>query len=154
MRNRIVGCVFAIVLFAMSILQVSASGIYGNEEADVIYLDNGDYIAITIEEYDCRSTQTKSGNKKYSYTDSSGSVLWVITLNGTFTYTGTSATCTSSSVNVTINDSNWYTVSKTAGKTGNTAIADVTMGKKLLGITISKKDYHLTLTCSASGTLS
>jgi len=56
-------------------------------------------------------------------------------------------------VSVTINDGNWYTVSKTAGKTGNTAIADVTMGKKLLGITISKKDYHLTLTCSASGTL-
>lgn len=138
------------VLFPQYVLAVETT----DNSAEIIALENGDYIVVTTEEYNTRASQTKSANRKYSYTTSSGEVSWVITLYGTFTYNGTTSTCTASSVDVTVNASNWYLVSKAASKSGNTATADVTMGKKLLGITIAKEDYTLSLTCDKNGNLS
>jgi len=145
--------ILVIALLVFTIPQEASAASCLLQESDVIYLEDG-YIVVTTKEVELRASNTKSGTRYYTYNDNNGNVVWEIALTGVFTYTGTSATCTSSSVNVTINNNNWYTVSKTAGKSGNTATADVTMGKKLLGITISKTDYRLTLTCSPTGTLS
>ena len=67
---------------------------------------------------------------------------------------GSKATCTSSSIDVTIYDSEWYVIVKSAGKSENIARGSVTIGKKLLGVTVSQHPVSLTLTCDANGNLS
>ena len=124
------------------------------EADDTIYFEDGSYITITTIEFETRASGSKSAQRNYSYTTSNGDVCWKATLTGSFTYNGTSATCTSSSCDVTIYESAYYVVSKSAGKSGNTATATVTMGRKLLGITISKDTYNLSLSCDANGNLS
>ena len=135
-------------------LPVQAFAAETAETSSVIYLENGDYITITIQEIEGRASGTTSGHKDLTYTASSGTVCWKATLSGTFTYTGTSATCTASSCSVTIYENNWYTVSKSATKSGNTATATITMGRKFLGVTIAKDTYDITLSCDKNGNLS
>ena len=57
-------------------------------------------------------------------------------------------------VNVTIYDSSWYTVSKSASKSGNTATGSVIMGDTANGVTVKRVPVSLTLTCDANGNLS
>ena len=96
----------------------------------------------------------KTGTRVITSKNADGTTDWKAVLSGTFTYNGTTATCTASSVSVTVYADNWYEVSKTAGKSGASATGSVTMGRKILGITIAKETYDMTLTCSPTGTLS
>lgn len=124
------------------------------EGTNIVYLEDGSYYTIQTVTYGTRASGSKTGNKVYTHHDSDGTSNWKVTLTGSFTYTGSSATCTSSSVDVTIYDSNWYTISKSASKSGNTASASVTMGEKRGGVTVTKVPVSLTLTCDANGNLS
>lgn len=117
-------------------------------------MEDGSYITIEIISMDTRVTNTKTGSKIYRLRNDDGEELWNATLQGTFSYTGSSATCTASSVSVSIINDNWYTVSKSASKSGASATGTVTMGKKWLGITVNKEAVNMSLTRSASGTLS
>ena len=124
------------------------------DQTNVYYFEDGSYLKESIQVYEMRASGTKTGSKTQSYYDSNGNLDWKAVLTGTFTYTGASSECTSSICNVTIYDSEWYTVSKSATKSGNTASASVTMGQKLLGVTISKKTTTINLACDANGNLS
>ena len=121
---------------------------------NVIYFEDGSYITVELVVIESRTTNTKTGSKVYHYRDGDGVELWNATLQGTFTYNGTSATCTASNVSVSIINDNWYTVSKSASKSGASATGEATVGRKLLGITIKKETVSMRLTCSASGVLS
>ena len=101
-----------------------------------------------------RASGSKSGSKPYTYYDSDGKTLWKATLTGSFTYNGSTATCTSSRVDVTIYDSTWHTASKSSNKSGNTASASVTMEKRQLGITVTSKSVSMSLSCDKNGNLS
>lgn len=152
MKKRLFSCLLVLLLaFAFPINAVAASIPSAQE---VIYFEDGSYITVTLSEVQTRASGTKSGNKTYRYYNSNDVELWRAVLTGTFTYTGSSATCTASSCNVTISNTAWYVVSKTASKSGNTAKASIVMGRKLLGVTIEKKSAELSLSCSANGTLS
>jgi len=140
----VISLVFSLPLFA------SATQ---NTNEDIIYMDDGSYIIVTIDSMDTRATGSKTGSKSYNFYSSNDELEWKAVLSGTFTYNGTSATCTSSSCNITVYQNNWYEISKTATRSGNTAYATFTMGRKVLGITVSKKDYSLTLSCDANGIL-
>jgi len=148
------GCylVVVILLFGMVFGQVNATEITNTEE--IIYLENGDYIAVELVVIDSRATSTKTGKKSYIYKNSNGTEEWRATLSGTFAYTGTTATCTASSCTTSVSDSAWYEISKSAGKSGSSATGEVTMGEKFLGITINRESISIKLTCSATGTLS
>lgn len=148
------GCylVIVILLFGMVFGQVNATEITNTEET--IYLKNGDYIAVELIVIDSRATSTKTGKKSYIYKNSNGTEEWRATLSGTFAYTGTTATCTASSCTTSVSDSAWYEISKSAGKSGSSATAEVTMGEKILGITINRESISMKLTCSATGSLS
>ena len=141
------------LVFILS-LSVHAFATQSTESSSVIYLENGDYITISVQQVKGRASGTTSGHKDMTYTASSGTVCWKATLYGTFSYTGTTATCTAASCSVIVYESNWYTVSKSATKSGNTATATVTMGRKVLGITIDKDTYTTTLSCDKNGNLS
>lgn len=146
-------CVGLLVIMLVSLtVSVSAAEIVTNEE--VVYYDDGSYLVISIQESFARAAGTKTGSVTYTYHAADGSDEWKAVLKGTFTYDGTTSTCTSSSCTVTVYADNWYEISKTAGKSGGIATASVTMGRKFLGITIAQDTYELTLACDKDGNLS
>ena len=127
----------------------------GAEEngAEIIRFDDGSYMIVEMVSGKTRSSKSVTGSKKYTYYNSDDVSQWNAVLTGSFNYNGTSATCSSSSVDVTIFDSGWYVVSKYASKSGNTATASVTMGWRYDGSTI-KVPASLSLKCDKNGNLS
>jgi len=147
--------VFSYILLTVLLLGVLPVEGYATQmNRETIYYEDGSYLVIEILESVTRASGTKTGKKQYTYYDDNDESQWKAVLSGTFTYTGSSATCTASNVDVTVYDSAWYVSSKYASKSGNTAAASVTMGHKVAGITITKVPVSLTLTCDANGNLS
>ena len=123
-----------------------------NASDSVFFFNDGDYCVITVEDSMARSTKT--GNKTYNYYNSDSVLQWKVVVTGTFTYNGTTSSCTSASHTVTIYKDIWHTSSQSSYKSGNSAIADVTMKKTLLGIVTSTRSVNLTLSCDKDGNLS
>ena len=151
--KKVLSLNFALAL-AFSVLCFNALAV--TNDNDVIYFDDGSYIVISeVEEtVSTRATGTKNGQKTATYVDSDNVVQWKATLKATFTYTGSSATCTNSSITYTISDSSWKITEATATKSGNKATGDVTAKKYFLGIPTKTVEETITITCSANGTLS
>ena len=145
----------ALLAFAMLISMIPFPG-FATEtsERETIVFEDGSYMTETIIEVSTRASGTKTGSKVKRYYDADGNLEWTATLTGTFTYTGSSSTCTASSCSVTVSNSAWYTVSKSANKSGTTANATVVMGKKVLGVTVTKASANVSLSCDANGNLS
>lgn len=149
---------FAIIItivFLLSVLlptQVFAAEPTQTEE--IIYFEDGSYITIVITSIESRAAYTKTGSRTLTYRNSSGEEQWEAVLRGSFTYDGTTSSCTSSSCTVTISNTNWYTISKIASKSGNTAKVDLKMGLRFAGSTIDEKSSTITLSCDANGKLS
>lgn len=144
-------------LFLSVVLLLSMAGtVFASENStsEIIYLENGSYLVIETVQSMSRSANTTSGFTRITHISESGETRWRAILTGTFTYDGTTATCTESSVTTYVYADNWYEISKTAGKSGNTATGSVTMGRTVLGITVAQETYNMTLTCSPNGTLS
>ena len=143
-----------LALLVFSMLPFSTFAAKDNSNYDeIIYLDNGDYITVEISQTASRATTVKN-SKTYTYRNNSGDELWRAVLSGTFTYNGSTATCTASSCDVTISNSAWSVSSKTVGKSGGTATTELTMVKKFIGITIDTETLSMSLTCSPTGVFS
>ncbi len=124
-----------------------------SDASEIIMLADGDYIVVTLISAVSRATQVKG--KEYVYYNSANVAEWVMTLTGTFTYDGRTSACTSSHCTVTIyNSSTWGLISKSATKNGNTAYAEATFAMKVLGVTVSRPAYEITLTCDKDGNMS
>ena len=85
--------------------------------AEYEYFDDGSYIVTTITESSSiltRASGSKTASKTSKYYSSSGSALWSVTVTGSFSYTGSSAKCTSSSVSANSYSSLWKINSKSA----------------------------------------
>lgn len=119
------------------------------------YFEDGSYLVTTItEEINNARATTKTGTKTSTYKNSDGEALWVYRVTGTYSYTGTSSTCTSVYDSYNIYDTNWKLSSKSCSKSGNTAYGTVTMKHYTLGILTNTVSDSLSLTCSATGVLS
>ena len=147
-------CFLLMIVMVISMLPISGFAVGTKDETVITYFEDGSYMIESIQNYQTRSSGTKTGAKEKVYYGSDGNACWKVVVTGTFSYTGSSVACTSSNCSVTIYKSDWYTVSKSATKSGNTATASVTMGQKLLGITIDKVSTSVTLTCDKNGNLS
>ena len=122
-------------------------------EPQVIQYDDGSYLVVAIETSYARvAGVTKT--KYATYHAKNADVEWKMALNGTFTYNGTTAICTASDCSVTIYNSDWYVISKSAAKNKNAASATAVLGYKMLGVKIDEKTCSLTLTCDANGNFS
>lgn len=149
--KRLLSMALAVMLVFCSLSVFAAAA---EETVETVYLEDGSYLTIQTITYDTRASGSKSGSKVYTHHGSNGDDIWKATLSGSFTYNGSSATCTSSSVDVTIYNSAWYTVSKSASKSGNTATASVTMGEKRGGVTVTTLPISLSMSCDKDGNLS
>ena len=151
--KRFLCCVMAMVLVAAMFPVFSRAAAYGEEVLTEVFAD-GSYVTESICTMQARASGTTSGSKVKSYYDSNGVLCWQFVLNGSFSYTGTSATCTASSCNVTSYGYGWYTISKNASKSGNVASATVTMGESAGGALANQVSASLTLRCDINGNLS
>ena len=140
--------VLMLVFFLFGALPMAGAAEAVSEER--IELGDGYYLIAETFQSGARASKSVSGSKPYTCYDSAGTALWKVTLYGTFTYTGSSATCTASSISTTIYDSSWSTGSKSASKSGNKATGSATMKKS----TVKSVPVSLSLSCSASGSLS
>jgi hypothetical protein len=121
-----------------------------------VYLGDGIYVETIIEESEIAllSLKTKTGSKTNKYKDSNGTVLYTLTVSGVFTYTGSSSTCISSSTSTTVSSNNWTVISNTSSKSGNKATAKEIYNQYLDGRLVQTKTCNITLTRSATGSLS
>lgn len=154
MRKVLLLLLISIVVFTCSITSFATTEV----DNSVIYFEDGSYIETVINIYDedfsAFATKTKTGDKVISYKTSDGEVKWDATVKGTFTYTGSSATCTAASITYNIYDDAWKMTEATASKSSNKAVGNVTAKKYVLGLPIKTIEQSVTLTCSASGVLS
>ena len=158
-------CLVLLLCLSLSIFPgASASADIGESPVEVIRHADGSYTLVTIEAASeaCSAktaeidnvTATKSGSKTYTHYNSSGVQLWSATLTASFSYNGITASCTSANCSVSISNNAWVVISKSCTKSGNTATANVTMGRQAAGVTIQIIPITITLSCDANGNLS
>lgn len=146
-------------LTAMLILTIfPICNVYASEsvsQLEIIYYDDGSYLEIVIEDVPTsRASTTKTKSKSYIYHKSDDTSAWKLTATGTFTYNGSSASCTESNCTVAIYDSKWSVLSKSATKSKNVAYGTAVMENKILATSASCKTYKIALTCDANGNFS
>lgn len=118
----------------------------------ITYFEDGSYLVTVTEEVTTWATRTKNSTKSDTYYDSSDVAQWKVLLSGMFKYDGTSATCTDSTCITTVYDTvEWYVVSEVEEMHDNVASCTVTMGKRILGITIANMPHTVTITCDKDG---
>ena len=151
--KRFLCCVMAMVLAVNMFPVFSNAAAYGEEVVTEVFAD-GSYETESIYKMQTRAGGTVSGSKVKNYYDSKGTLCWQFVLNGSFSYTGSSATCTSSTCSASIYSQGWYVISKNASKSGNTASANATMGNQIDGGKVNQASASLTLRCDKNGNLS
>lgn len=114
------------------------------------YQSDGSYYITEIHLINDFFRSGKKGQKSTSYYTPSGSLAWKLTVTGTFSYNGSSSSCSNATSSLSSVSSSWSTVSKSAYPSGNTAVGTATM-RQNGGGNISKS---VQLKCSASGILS
>lgn len=151
MKKRIVGALL-VCLLLVCLLPIQAFA----QQREIIRHEDGSYTVVTVsrEATAARATNYARGNRVYDYYSDTNVLQWKAVLNATFTYNGSSATCTSvNSLNVTIYDSSWSVGSKSTSRSGNTAYGYLTMERRIAGGT-QGVPVTLTLTCDRNGNLS
>lgn len=149
--KRFVSCILMVVLL-ITILPMNCMAV--ETPQNIVHFEDGSYMVEELRVQPARSAGSVSGTKTRTYYANDGTTSWKVVLSGNFTFTGSSATCTSSSCDATIYHSSWYVVSKSAGKSGASATASASIGRKVSGITVDKVAVDLKLTCDANGNLS
>jgi len=145
-------CAFLAMLMTICVLPMHIFAV--NENVQITYYEDGSYLVEKVVTQKERASGRVTGSKTGSHYDSGGTIAWEAVLTGSFTYTGSTSSCTSASISTTVYNSAWYTASKSASKSGNTAYGSATMGRKNLGVTVQNVPVSLTLTCDADGNLS
>ena len=72
------------------------------ENYSTIYYENGYYYETIVTTINSVARSAKEGSKTVYCKNSSGKTLWSVTVNGTFTYNGSTSSCTSASVSTSV----------------------------------------------------
>ncbi len=110
-------------------------------------------ITVTTLEVLAETRATKTGKKTKNHYNPSGSLAFSVTNTSTFTYTGSSVTCSSVTASKSISDSSW-TVTTGTMNSGNSSHVRYT-GNQYQGSTLlNSTSGYVSLTCSSSGVIS
>lgn len=125
-------------------------------ESSIEYFDDGSYIITRVTESTITTfaAQTTSRSKSADYYESDNTKAWTVTLNAVFSYTGSSATCTSATTSSRVYNDNWRVTTAVPSKSGNKATGTFTVKKYMLGVAIKTVNKTLTITCSNTGVCS
>ena len=144
--------------FLLSIkMDAFANNLESSKQVEVEKLDNGDYIETFMESEDSKlitmsAAKTITKTKTAQYKNSSGEVLWSVSIKGTFTYDGKTSKCTSCSHSTTAPSKYWSIKSCTSTKSGNKATATVVALQK--GLATNTVTKTITISCSPKGVVS
>ena len=117
------------------------------------FMEDGSYYE-TVIEYKYVKAGINNASKTTTYKNSSGQALWYVKVIADFTYNGTSATCTSSSVSAGNYVNTWKIMSKSASKRGNSAFATAVAGQYMGGTCGGTYSKTVTLNCDKNCKLS
>ena len=84
---------------------------------------------------------------------SSGTTLWYVTVHASFTYNGSTSSCTSADVTAESNSSAWKVTNKSSWKSGNTGYASATGSHILSNSEITSTTRTVSISCTKNGTL-
>lgn len=151
-------CLILCLILSICYNSTTLASDYRDSSTSIEILDDGSYIETITETTTSINpfavTSTKSGKKTSSHKDSSGKIFWTVTVNGTFSYNGTSSKCTSSTVSTTCPSSIWKLTNKSASKSGATATASAIAKRYTNNIITKTINRSVSLTCSKTGKLS
>lgn len=167
MKKRIFSIILTFLfVFTLTPSVLAANDIELNDQntTEIVYLDNENYITITLITQDVSplslastnsNTFTKTGNKVVSCHDKKGNLEWEYTLFAEFSVIeGISATCTSATYTQTIYANDWSFSNGNATKSGNTAYGIGTFKRKVLFITVDTANIDISISCDVYGNLS
>jgi hypothetical protein len=136
---------------------------YKTVKSEITYMDDGSYYVTTVNESTPNiipsnmlqaASSTKTSTKRTTYYNSSGDSLWYVQVTGTFTYNGTTSSCTGSIVSAASQVSAWVISSRSTSRSGNQALGSAT-AKRYNGLTVAQTvSKTVTITCSKTGALS
>lgn len=150
-NNIIIAALISILLMAQpTVVFATPNDIH----TEITYLPDGSYFQTIITEVPIKASGTKTGSKTLTYSNSEGIKMWDMTVRGTFVYTGTSSTCTSSTVSTTSYDSTWKIADKSATKNSNKASGTVTAKHYYLMVCLDTMTKTVNLYCDKDGNLS
>ena len=167
-KRTFILAIAVITVLAMAAVPCSAAVSSDKFQTDTVVAVTGDldglHFVTTIETDSTTNAQsdsavlkaastTKTGSKSAKYYNGS-SLLWYVKVTGTFSYNGSSATCTKASVTAASNNSYWKIGNKYSTKTGATATGTATAYRYFNGVVQQTIKRTVTLTCSKTGTLS
>ena len=132
---------------------VQAAGDRDSKETNIEFFEDGSYIITVIETNRTLlvplSNITKT--KTEYYYDSNHNLDWKASLTASFTYNGTTSSCTNASIGYHIYDSDWRLTSSNCSKSGATATGNFTFKHYVLLIPNKTINKTLTLTCDKNG---
>jgi len=146
--------IFAVLLAVLLMVCFSVTAFAADDKGRVVsrtveQYDNGSYVVVTVYDDTTARGGTKNGHKDYEYYIS-GALQWTFTVYGSFSYNGSTATCTAASYGCNINNSGWYRVKGEAYPSGSAAIAKGTMRRPSDGREVYPS---VSITCTANGVL-
>lgn len=149
---------FSFLFIFASTFPVKASEIQSINSTNIIEIfDDGSYIESSTEENIIatlsRSSSTKSAKRTYTYKASSGKILWTITVTGTFTYNGSSSSCTKASVSTTCPSITFKLASKSTTKHNSTATATASFKQYNDSVYLRTITRSVSISCDKSGKL-
>lgn len=149
-----------ILILVLSLVFIPFSNVYAIESnSTYTYIeekfDDGSYFEITIDYGNLNSRTSITKSKTATYKGEDGTALWSVTVKGTFTYNGSTSTCTSSSVSTKNYSTTWKLSNATSSKSGATASASVTAKQYHSNGTVLRTiNKTVKLTCDKNGNLS
>lgn len=139
-------------------LSVKASDI---PSSTIELLDNGYYFETVIEDEKSPMLSEARATTKYitktkttQFKNSSGDVLWSVSIKATFSYDGTTAKCTSCTPSASSFASTWTIKSVTSSKSGNSATAKAVATHTGPSGATQDITKSVTIKCSATGVVS
>lgn len=138
-----------VIIFVFCFLAPTYAQATEQSTQEKIIFSDGSYIISEITVNGSRANNTKSGDKEYTYYNANDVRQWKATVIGTFTYDGTTSTCTAVSTSFTRYTTTWTLDSVSKSKSGATAIGDF-----YLSCSLWETSVRVKLTCDKDGNLS
>ena len=124
--------------------------------------ENGNYYETVIETLEQEqppysvfaATQYITKTKTTYYKNSSGTVLWSVSITATFSYDGSTSKCTSCSHSTTAPGTYWSITSSSSSRSGNSATATATAKYTPSSGAVQSYTKSVTIKCSPTGVVS
>lgn len=154
--------IHSIIISTLCLMLFSSISVWADTTSTTIteieYMKDGSYFETTVTTNPQKlilytKNKATSGNKTITHYSSKNIKLWSLTVYGSYTYNGSSSTCTSCSSSKKIYNSNWKVTITSTKKTNNLA-STTGKGKHYTNGNIDKTiTKTVSLRCAPNGTL-